>query len=116
MRPIGDLDSDELVLGGQTAESETLAVPPAIPELRRRLLLTQLVMRWDRLRGQPPLLPGQATGLAASLARFLDTVATEGADFSRLADLVPEDLAAHWQIVHRFLDILPTPVAAYPRR
>ncbi len=107
MRPIGDLDSDELVWGGQTTESEILAVPPAIPELRRRLLLTQLVMRWDRLRGQPPLLPGQATGLAASLARFLDTVATEGADFSRLADLVPEDLAAHWQVVHRFLDILP---------
>lgn len=40
MRPIGDLDLDELVWGGQTTESEILAVPPAIPELRRRLLLT----------------------------------------------------------------------------
>ena len=108
MRPIGDLDSDELTLTDGSADSETLAVPPAIPELRRRLLLTQLVMRWDRLRGQRPLLPGQAAGLAASLARFLDTVATEGADFARLADLVPQDLAAHWQIVHRFLEILPT--------
>ena len=108
MRPIGDLDSDELMLIDGSAESETLAVPPAIPELRRHLLLTQLVMRWDRLRGQRPLLPGQAAGLAASLARFLDTVATEGADFARLADLVPQDLAAHWQIVHRFLEILPT--------
>jgi ATP-dependent helicase/nuclease subunit B len=108
MRPIGDLDSDELVLTDGSAGNETLAVPPAIPELRRRLLLTQLVMRWDRLRAQRPLLPGQAAGLAASLARFLDTVATEGADFARLADLVPQDLAAHWQIVHRFLKILPT--------
>jgi ATP-dependent helicase/nuclease subunit B len=108
MRPIGDLDSDELTLTDGSADNETLAVPPAIPELRRRLLLTQLVMRWDRLRGQRPLLPGQAAGLAAGLARFLDTVATEGADFARLADLVPQDLAAHWQIVHRFLEILPT--------
>ena len=41
MRPIGDLDSDELTLTDGSADSETLAVPPAIPELRRRLLLTQ---------------------------------------------------------------------------
>ena len=60
------------------------------------------------MRGPPPILPGQAAALAASLARFLDTVATEGANFARLADLVPQDLAAHWQIVHRFLEILPS--------
>ena len=107
MRPIGDLDSDELTLADGTADGGTLAVPPAIPELRRRLLLTQLVMRWGQVRGQAPLLPGQAAALAASLARFLDTVATEGANFARLADLVPQDLAAHWRIVHKFLEILP---------
>ncbi|HEY1430720.1 MAG TPA: hypothetical protein VGF39_03710, partial [Stellaceae bacterium] len=108
MRPIGDLDSDELSLADGTADDETLAVPPAIPELRRRLLLTQLVMRWGQVRGQAPLLPGQAAALAASLARFVDTVATEGANFARLADLVPRDLAAHWRIVHKFLEILPS--------
>src|SRR6516225_588026 len=108
MQPIGDLDSDELTLLDGTADGGTLAVPPAIPELRRRLLLTQLVMRWGQVRGQSPLLPGQAAALAASLARFVDTVATEGANFARLADLVPRDLAAHWQIVHRFLEILPS--------
>jgi inactivated superfamily I helicase len=47
------------------------------------------------VRGQAPLLPGQAAALAASLAQFLDTVATEGDNFARLADLVPQDLAAH---------------------
>ena len=107
MRPIGDLDSDELTLADGTADGETLAVPPAIPVLRRRLLLTRLVMRWGQVRGQTPLLPSQAAALAASLARFLDTVATEGANFARLADLVPQDLAAHWQVVHKFLEILP---------
>src|SRR6516164_5794115 len=108
MQPIGDLDSDELTLSDGTADSGTLAVPPAIPELRRRLLLTQLVMRCGQVSSQAPLLPGQAAALAASLARFVDTVATEGANFARLADLVPRDLAAHWQIVHRFLEILPS--------
>ena len=95
-------------MAGGAADGETLDVPPAIPELRRRLLLTQLVMKWGRVRGQAPLLPGQAAALAASLARFLDTVATEGASFARLADLVPQELAAHWQIVHKFLEILPS--------
>jgi len=46
MRPVGDLDSDELSMVEEAAGQETLAVPPAIPELRRRLLLTQLVLRW----------------------------------------------------------------------
>jgi ATP-dependent helicase/nuclease subunit B len=55
MRAIGDLDSDELTLADGTADGGTLAVPPAIPELRRRLLLTQLVMRWGQLRGQTPV-------------------------------------------------------------
>ncbi len=108
MQPIGDLDSDELTLVDGAAESEILALPPAIPELRRRLLLTRLVMKWGQVRGQAPALPGQAAALAASLARFLDTVATEGASFARLADLVPQDLAEHWQIVHKFLEILPS--------
>ena len=46
MRPIGDLDSEELIMTDRVADGETLGVPPAIPELRRRLLLTQLVMKW----------------------------------------------------------------------
>jgi ATP-dependent helicase/nuclease subunit B len=105
MRPIGDLDSDELSLSDGGAED--LAVPPPIPELRRRLLLTRLVMHWGERRGEEPLLPGQAATLAASLARLLDRVATEGASFAQIADLVPEELAEHWRSVHQFLEILP---------
>ena len=69
MRAVGDLDSDELRLAEGGADGETLAVPPAIPELRRRLLLTQLVMRWGQVRGQPPILPGQAVALATGSLR-----------------------------------------------
>src|ERR1700733_99691 len=55
MRPIGDLDADELEFG---AADETLAIPPAIPELRRRLLLTRLVLEWSAADGDQALLPG----------------------------------------------------------
>jgi ATP-dependent helicase/nuclease subunit B len=107
MRPIGDLDSDELYLVDAPADAEDLAVSPAIPELRRRLLLTQLVLRWGARRGGDPLLPGQAAALTASLARLLDSVATDGANFAGIPDLVPANLAEHWQIVCDFLEILP---------
>src|SRR5579872_2759585 len=103
MQPIGDLRSDEF----EFADDETLAVPPAIPELRRRLLLTRLVLEWSD-GGVQSLLPGQAARLAAALARLIDTAATEGASFAGLARLVPLDLAEHWQVVLRFLNILPS--------
>jgi len=101
MRPIGDLDA------GEFSDDETLAVPPAIPELRRRLLLTRLVLEWSAGDGEQSLLPGQAAALAAALARLIDAAASEGASFADLAKLAPLDLAEHWQVVLRFLDILP---------
>jgi ATP-dependent helicase/nuclease subunit B len=104
MRPVGDLDADELEFA---AEDETLAIPPAIPELRRRLLLTRLVLEWSETRDDQLLLPGQAASLAGALVRLIDTAATEGASFAELAKLAPLDLAEHWQVVLRFLDILP---------
>ncbi|HEY1795753.1 MAG TPA: double-strand break repair protein AddB [Stellaceae bacterium] len=110
MRPIGDLDADELGFdgsGGDGSEEASLAVPPAIPELRRSLLLTRLVLDWNAREGTGPLLPGQAAALARALARLIDTAATEGADFARLTDLAPAELAEHWQTVLRLLDILP---------
>jgi ATP-dependent helicase/nuclease subunit B len=103
MRPIGDLDSDELEFG---SGDETLAVPPAIPDLRRRLLLTRLVCEWSAADGDK-LPPGPAAALAGALARLIDTAATEGASFANLAGLAPLDLAEHWQVVLRFLEILP---------
>src|ERR1700755_288378 len=58
MFAIGDLDGDELPFldGGEDARQ----LPPAIPELRRRLLLTRLVLRWGERQGESSILPGQA--------------------------------------------------------
>jgi len=110
MRAVGDLGEDGIELSGigEGPGADPLGVPPAVPELRRRLLLTQLVLRWSERRGTDRLLPGQAAALATALARFLDAVETEGASFERLRDLAPESLARHWQTVLAFLNILPT--------
>jgi ATP-dependent helicase/nuclease subunit B len=102
MRPIGDLDPEEQYL----FDAESLALPPVIPELRRRLLLTRMVLRWGAGRRGDPLLAGQAAALATSLARLLDSVASDGADFAGICDLVPDNLAEHWRIVCDFLEIL----------
>ncbi len=105
MRAIGALDVDEQLF--LDSGEDDLEVPPPIPELRRRLLLTRLVLRWGERRGEEPLLPGQAATLAANLARLLDAVATEGASFAKIGELVPDGLAEHWSAVHRLLEILP---------
>src|SRR5216684_6573167 len=108
MRPLGDLDDDELALGPADAASEAggVDIPPALPELRRRLLLTRLVLEWGSRRGTEPLLPGQAAALARELARFLDEVHGEAGDFTNLAALAPAEYAEHWQLVLKFLAVL----------
>jgi len=109
LRPIGDLDDETLLgLGDAAMEDPTLAVPPSIPELRRRLLLTQLVLRWSEVSGEGALLPGQAASLAAALARLLDAAESEERSFAALRDLAPDDLAVHWQTVLGFLELLPS--------
>jgi len=108
MVPVGDLDADELAFLADEAESgpQGFDIPPAVPELKRRLMLARLVLAWSRADGRFPLSAGQAARLAAELARFLDEVQAEGSDFSRLVSLVPADYAEHWQNVLRFLEIV----------
>src|SRR5215510_5234113 len=108
--PLGDIDPDDVALGGdETAAMETAStiadMPPAIPALRRQLLLAQAVQTAGRASGSPMTID-QATRLAAELARLLDQVQTEQLTFERLRSLVPEDYAAHWQLTLRFLSVL----------
>src|SRR4051794_321848 len=110
LRPIGDLDNDEIGIGEigfGGADEATLAIPPAIPELRRRLLLTRLVLGWSAAKDDAAMLPGQAAALAAALARLLDMAASEEASFDGLRELAPAEFAEHWQLVLDFLNLLP---------
>jgi ATP-dependent helicase/nuclease subunit B len=102
-KPLGDSDEDEILFD---AAAEGLEFKPAITPLRRQLLLAQLVRRWDRTDRGGALSFAQYAALADSLAKMMDEVETQGADLSNLKDLVPADLAEHWEGVTRFLDVI----------
>ncbi len=113
MRPLGDLDDEDGFIAAPeepaAAGAGAPGLSPAIPPLRRQLLLTRLVLKFDaerRAGGRPAMDVAQAARLAAALARFLDQVHTERVGFDALENLVPEDYAAHWQITVDFLGIL----------
>ncbi len=103
MRPLGDVDEDELVLQEMPAFAGADA-PPVIPGMRRRLLLARLILGWEST-GEA-ISVDQAVRLAAELERLLDQVQTERLSFDRLKDLAPEAYAEHWQKVLNFLKIL----------
>jgi hypothetical protein len=50
--------------------------------------------------------PGQASSLAADLARLMDVVESEEVDLSLLGEVAPEEFAGHWQITVEFLKIV----------
>ncbi len=102
LRPLGDMDEEELEL----ASADPLDLAPAVPPLERRLILARLVMAMAGGRGGNPPSPDQAARLAGELGRLLDAVQTERLDLARLDGLVPADYAAHWQITLDFLKIL----------
>ena len=109
LMPIGDLDGDDLaVLSGAILGAASAAIPPAIGELKRRMLLARLIMAAPRRAGpgSESIRLDQAVQLAQELARLLDQVETERKDFAALDSLVPDNLAQHWQLTVNFLDIL----------
>ena len=109
LMPIGDLDGDDLaVLSGPALGAASTAIPPAIGELKRRMLLARLIMAAPRRAGAgtETIRLDQAAQLAQELARLLDQVETERKDFAALDGLVPDNLAQHWQLTVNFLDIL----------
>ncbi len=106
--PLGDVDVEELLLAGEESilgASAAADLPPAIPLLRRQLLLSRLIRHWGKARGAPPS-EDQAVRLAGELSRLLDQVETEGLDFGRLEALVPVAYAEHWQLTLGFLGLL----------
>ncbi|MEQ8934195.1 MAG: hypothetical protein RIE56_00195, partial [Amphiplicatus sp.] len=106
LRPLGDLDEDELSLMRPLDEAlpigDGFSVPPAISATRRRLLLAKLILA----RPDQAMTPDQASWLAAELAKLLDQAHTERLGFAGLRGLVPDNFAEHWQITLKFLEIL----------
>ena len=99
---LGDIGEDDIVFDALT---DDIALEPAIAPLKRHLELAKLVRRWYEARGTP--LPfAQAVAHANELGRFLDQVTEQNVDLGELRNLAPESLAAHWQDVTDFLQII----------
>ncbi|RMF10538.1 MAG: double-strand break repair protein AddB, partial [Alphaproteobacteria bacterium] len=105
MRPVGDVDEDELLFFAPAVEAE-LNLPPPTPPIWRQLTLTRLVQEWQQRSRGEAMHPAQAAVLASELGRFLDQVAIEGLAFTALDNLVKENFATHWQKTLDFLDIV----------
>ncbi|HSF63375.1 MAG TPA: double-strand break repair protein AddB, partial [Paracoccaceae bacterium] len=80
-------------------------LPPAIPPLRRRLEIAQLVARL--LDRAPDLAPRSALyDLSDSLAALLDEMQGEGVTPATVAGLDVSDHSAHWARTQTFLGIV----------
>jgi ATP-dependent helicase/nuclease subunit B len=116
IRPIGDIDEDELAFAdaaaGALAET-ALDLPPTLGPLERRLLLARLVLQWAASAelhgaGGAPLVahnPAAALRLADDLARLIDDMTTRQVPWHRLDEIVPDRFDAYWQLSLKFLKI-----------
>ncbi|WP_367192385.1 double-strand break repair protein AddB [Amorphus sp. 3PC139-8] len=115
IRAIGDVAEDLLVLDEEAGGDG--ALQPELPPLTRRIAMAGLVRHWaarltaatlELLPGETvavPTSPADAARLAIDLLALMDQVETQEADWDALAHLVPEELAAYWQVTTTFLGI-----------
>lgn len=114
IRPLGEFDDDSWIAG-----APELDLLPAIEPMERIVRLAPLVQAWKRrlpshlaaLYGEDLAIPASlsdAIWLARDLSGLIDEIETEGGDWTRLADLVPAELAGWWQVTLDFLQIVTT--------
>ncbi|UZK69852.1 double-strand break repair protein AddB [Sphingomonas sp. S1-29] len=90
---IGDPDLDEAV-GPLFDPADAEPVPPAVPPLKRRMILARLL---TEARGDS-IEPAEAVRLAGELGRTLDQMQVEEVEASALRDLeLTAELSDHWQ-------------------
>ncbi|KIC40956.1 helicase [Ruegeria sp. ANG-S4] len=79
-------------------------IPPAIPALRRRLELTQLIAK---LLDQQPDLAARASlfDLSDSLAALIDEMQGEGVSADAIRKLDVSDMSGHWERAQKFVGI-----------
>lgn len=113
MIPIGDIDEGHLQIDTLATDifSEENNVLPAVSDMRRRLILSQLIQQQAQkttgtILEDKNLPTDRAIRLAFELSSLLNQVQNEQLGFENLAKLVPDDYAAHWQITLQFLNIL----------
>jgi ATP-dependent helicase/nuclease subunit B len=104
---IGDADLDEEVALALDAIDEAAPLPPAIDPLRRRLMLTALIEKYNPA-GEEAITGAAAFQLAEGLGRVIDQLHYEEVAPARLGDIEAAlgDLAGHWQASWQRLRLL----------
>ncbi|WP_455477795.1 double-strand break repair protein AddB [Bartonella sp. B10] len=114
IRPLGDVNEDSFLF----FEHHTNALNPPIGESERILLLAHLIRSWREnlpihlrtiIGTEDVFIPtntADAIWLAQDLARLMDEVETESADWSKLKEIAPDMVAEWWQITLNFLTIV----------
>ncbi|MDO8423861.1 MAG: double-strand break repair protein AddB [Parvibaculum sp.] len=101
VRPLGDVDEDELVL-----HADTFAAPEAIGPMDRQLRLARLILDLPDNPAEGDV--SRALSLASDLGQFLDMAETEDVDLDGLSDIVPDEFAENWQLTIEFLKLVTT--------
>lgn len=115
IRPLGEFDTTPDMSEEDTATLPNLPLP--VGDLERVLALAPLVQAWKRripaqtasLIGEDLVVPAStadAIWLARDLSALMDEIETEQGDWSKLGTLVPDELAAWWQLSLSFLEIV----------
>ncbi len=116
IHPLGDWDPEDLENAERDSESASDLMAPALPlpvsNLERQLTLMQMVEAMQRRTADASTSPALALAAAQQLAKLLDAAALEGVSWDKLGDLVPHDLAEHWQQTLQFLTIV---TSAWPQ-
>ncbi|MCP4935236.1 MAG: double-strand break repair protein AddB [bacterium] len=116
IRPLGDVDEVLALVSPASPLSQTPQdLRTVVPELERRLLLTEFVRAWSQsmraaaTQEKDAVFPvsnlAQATALARELMELMDEAELEGADLTKVHDL-GGDFSEHWNLTVRFLKII----------
>ncbi len=93
------------VLGDIGRDLDMAGLPPAVPPLRRRLELAQLVTRL--VEQEPDLTPrSMIFDLSNSLADLMDEMQGEGVSPAQLQALDVTDQSGHWQRALKFISLV----------
>ena len=105
LQPLGDVDEEslDLNLAGTGAANMALSLPPAMSPLQRQIILANRILQ---IKSFAQGADG-AMNLAKALGQLMDQIYTENLNLSDLPALVQaEELAIHWKITTKFLEIL----------
>lgn len=104
LKTLSETDDDFLLLSAEEDVAQAaLHLPPAMPPLKRRMLLASLIFE----KAELALSFQQSFLLAGELGAFLDNAIREGCDLATLETLVEgAELSQHWMKTASFLSLL----------